>query len=130
MIHHKQGNTKYYDLIGICIPDYILKEPDPFPCDFEHRKWRVLQRIGSIGLLWNRASDAWLGISGMKAKERDDIFFAFGEQFIGRIEMVYDRKCRKLNVINIWYESGVKMTKATEKRLNCAIRCFEKFNMT
>ena len=73
-IHHKQGNIKYYDLINNCIPDYILKESDPYPCDFAHRKWRVLQRIGSVGLLWNRASDAWLCISGLKANERNDIF--------------------------------------------------------
>ena len=216
-IHHKQGNIKYYDLISNCIPDYILKESDPYSCDFTHQKWRVLQRIGSVGLLWNRASDVWLGISGMKANERNDIFSAllsegyitpvkvenishtfycltedrkwmeymkkeipakqrcefiapldnmmwdrklikeifdfeykweiytpqserkygyyvlpilYGERFIGRIEMVYDRKCRKLNVSNIWYESGIKLTKVLEKRLNSAIKRFEKFNMT
>lgn len=73
-IHHKSGNVKYYDLIGNCIPKDILDEPEPYPDDFAHRKWRVLRRIGSLGLLWNRASDAWLGISGLKAKERNDIF--------------------------------------------------------
>ena len=73
-IHHKEGNIKYYDLIEKCIPEDILNEADPYPCDFKHKKWRVLQRIGSVGLLWNRASDAWLGISGLKANERNNIF--------------------------------------------------------
>ena len=214
-IHHKQGNLKYYDLISNCIPAYILQEPDPYPSDFAHQKWRVMQRIGSVGLLWNRASDAWLCISGMKANERNDIFSALlsegyitpvkveninytfycltedmkwlayikeeipakqrcefiapldnmmwdrklikeifdfeykweiytpqserkygyyvlpilcGERFIGRIEMVYDRKCRKLNVLNIWYELGIKLTKSMEKSLHSAIKRYEKFN--
>ena len=215
-IHHKQGTIKYYDLIGNCIPDCILKEPDPYPDNFAHRKWLVLQRIGSVGLLWNRASDAWLGISGLKSKERNDIFSAllsedhitpvkveninhtfycltddmkwmeyvkkevpakhrcefiapldnmmwdrklikeifdfeykweiytpqserkygyyvlpilYGERFVGRIEMVYDRKGRKLDILNIWYEPGIKLTKVMEKSLNSAIKRFERFNM-
>ncbi|MDE5951002.1 MAG: winged helix DNA-binding domain-containing protein, partial [Acetatifactor sp.] len=77
-IHHKSGNMKYYDLIRNCIPEEILAAPEPYPGDFAYRKWRVLRRIGSLGLLWNRASDAWLGIpsqyNSLKAKERSEIF--------------------------------------------------------
>lgn len=77
-IHHKSGNMKYYDLIRNCIPEEILDAPEPYPEEFAYRKWRVLRRIGSLGLLWNRASDAWLGIpsqyNSLKAKERSDIF--------------------------------------------------------
>lgn len=213
-IHHKDGNLKYYDLIGNCVPQEILAETDPYPCDHEHRKWRVLQRIGSVGLLWNRASDAWLGIPGLKAKERNDIFMElldedciapvrvesindtlycraedretacrirqekykkrceliapldnmmwdrnliraifdfeykweiytpqaerkygyyvlpvlYGDRFVGRIEAVYDRKGRKLNVVNLWYEPGIKLTKAMEKGIWFAVKRFEKFN--
>lgn len=213
-IHHKDGNLKYYDLIGNCVPQEILAETDPYPCDHEHRKWRVLQRIGSLGLLWNRASDAWLGIPGLKAKERNDIFMElldedciapvrvesindtlycraedretacrirqekykkrceliapldnmmwdrnliraifdfeykweiytpqaerkygyyvlpvlYGDRFVGRIEAVYDRKGRKLNVVNLWYEPGIKLTKAMEKGIWFAVKRFEKFN--
>lgn len=213
-IHHKDGNLKYYDLIGNCVPQEILAEADPYPCDHEHRKWRVLQRIGSLGLLWNRASDAWLGIPGLKAKERNDIFMElldenciapvrvesindtlycraedreiadrirqekykkrceliapldnmmwdrnliraifdfeykweiytpqaerkygyyvlpvlYGDRFVGRIEAVYDRKGRKLNVVNLWYEPGIKLTKALDKGIRSAVKRFEKFN--
>lgn len=77
-IHHKSGNMKYYDLIRNCIPEEIVDAPEPYPKDFDYLKWRVLRRIGSLGLLWNRASDAWLGIpsqyNSLKAKERSDIF--------------------------------------------------------
>lgn len=214
-IHHKEGNIKYYDLIENCIPDDILKETDPYPCDLEHRKWRVLQRIGSLGLLWNRASDAWLGIAGLKANERNRIFtelssesliipvkvedmkyslyclaedakmidfikgyenkkkrcefiapldnmmwdrnlvkaiwdfdykweiytpqserkygyyvlpILYGEKFIGRIEMTYDKKSGILNVSNIWYEPKVKLTKTIEKSILSAVKRFEIFN--
>lgn len=77
-IHHKSGNMKYYDLIRNCIPEEIVDAPEPYPEDFDYLKWRVQCRIGSLGLLWNRASDAWLGIpsqyNSLKAKERNEIF--------------------------------------------------------
>lgn len=214
-IHHKERNIKYYDLMEKCLPEDILGAADPYPNDFDHKKWRVLQRIGSLGLMWNRASDAWLGIPGLKANDRNNIFaellseshivpvkieniqyslycltedvkiidyikgnepkkqrcefiapldnmmwdrnlvkaiwdfdykweiytppserkygyyvlpILYGERFIGRIEMKYDRKCKKLNVSNIWYESNVKLTKTMEKTLASAIKRFEMFN--
>lgn len=73
-IHHKKGTIKYYDLIERCIPAEIVAKPDPFPDDHMYRKELVLRRIGSVGMLWNRASDAWLGIRGLKAAERSLIF--------------------------------------------------------
>lgn len=213
-VHHKRGSIKYYDLIRNCLPDEILDAPDPYPSDFDHRKWHVLQRIGSVGLLWNRASGAWLGISGLKAKERNEIFadllsekrivaikvedikhtlycqaedvklieelkevskkdrcefiapldnmlwdrnlikeifdfeykweiytpkvqrkyghyvlpILYRDQLIGRIEMVYDRKIKKLNVLNLWYEPSVKVTKTMEKSIQIALKRFEAFN--
>ncbi len=214
-IHHKEGNIKYYDLIEKCLPEDILREADPYPNDFDHKKWRVLQRIGSLGFMWNRASDAWLGIPGLKANERNTIFaellseshivsikaenmkdplycrtedikiidymkekghetprcefiapldnmmwdrnlikavwdfdykweiytpaserkygyyvlpILYGESFIGRIEMKYDRKSKKLNVSNIWFEPTVELTKTIENSLASAIKRFEIFN--
>lgn len=213
-IHHKNGTMKYYDLIENCVPADILAEPEPYPSDFAHRKWRVRKRIGSLGLLWNHASDAWLGIAGLKAKERDDIFAAllsegqilsikveginhtlyclaedavllekaretttqqrcefiapldnmlwdrkliqalfdfeykweiytpqaerkygyyvlpilYGERFVGRIEMVYDKKNKELQVSNLWYEPDVKPTKALESRINAALKRFARFH--
>ena len=74
VVHHKIGTRKYYDLAENCIPVEILKEPDPYPDEFEHMKWRVLRRIAAIGLLWNKPSDAWLNIWELKADDRSEIF--------------------------------------------------------
>ncbi len=76
VIHHKKGTRKFYDLADGYIAPEILQAPDPLPQESDHRKWRVLRRIGAVGLLWNRGSDAWLGIWNLKAPERDR---AFGE---------------------------------------------------
>jgi len=74
IIHHKKGNRKYYDLAEKHIPNEILNAPDPLPDELSHQKWRVQRRIGAVGLLWNRPSDAWLNIWGLKAPERNEIF--------------------------------------------------------
>jgi len=74
VVHHKKGTIKYYDLTEKCLPPAIAKAPDPLPDDLEHLRWRVLRRIGAVGLLWNKPSDAWLNIRGMKAAERDAVF--------------------------------------------------------
>lgn len=74
IIHHKNGSRKYYDLADKYLPTQLLDSPDPLPDDFAHKKWRVLRRIGAVGLLWNRPSDAWLNIWDMKSPERIQIF--------------------------------------------------------
>lgn len=214
-IHHKKGTIKYYDLIENCIHKSILNSPDPNPDDFNYRKWCVFQRIGSVGMLWNKASDAWLGIAGLKAEERNKIFscliaeeritpirienisyvlycrtedlllinkiknnslkkkrcefiapldnmmwdrklikaiFGFdykweiytpcserkygfyvlpvlyGDCFIGRIEMVVDKKEKTLIVKSIWYEEGVRKTKKLIAEIEQCIKRFSKFN--
>lgn len=76
VLHHKQRARKYYALARDYMPEQLLNAPDPLPDDFEHIKWRVLRRISAVGLLWNRLSDAWLNIWGMKSPERKR---AFGE---------------------------------------------------
>ena len=47
---------------------------------------------------------------------------------MGRIEMAYDRKERKLNVSHIWYEPGVRVTKRMENGIKSALKRFEMFN--
>jgi len=73
-VHHKSGTVKYYDLAKRCIPHEIYTADDPYPDEHDHRKWRVLRRIGAVGLLWNRASDAWLNIGGLSLSERTAVF--------------------------------------------------------
>jgi len=74
IIHHKKGTRKYYDLAENHIPYEILSAPDPLPNEIEHQKWRVLRRIGAVGLLWNRPSDAWLYIQNLNSARRNEIF--------------------------------------------------------
>jgi len=74
IIHHKKGTRKYYDIAGKYIQPNLLNAPEPLKGELEHHKWRVLRRIGAVGLLWNRASDAWLNIWGLKAEQRNEVF--------------------------------------------------------
>jgi uncharacterized protein len=211
IIHHKKGTRKYYDFAKKYIQPNLLNAPEPLEDELEHHKWRVLRRIGAVGLLWNRASDAWLNIWGLKAAQRNEVFhqlldearivtvaveqmkdrlyclaedlpliFAvqqnqepkwrceliapldnfiwdrklikelfdfdytweiytpsikrkfgyyvlpllYGESFIGRAEIIAERKTGTLVVKNIWYENGVKQTAQMRTALNS---CFEKF---
>ena len=52
----------------------------------------------------------------------------YGDQFVGRIEAVNDRKTKTLNVKNIWYEDGVRHTKALVSAVDDCIKRFAKFN--
>jgi len=215
IIHHKKGARKYYDIAGKYIQPNLLNAPEPLPDELEHHKWRVLRRIGGIGLLWNRASDAWLNIGGLKAKQRNDVFhqlldeariiavaveqmkellyclaedlptieavlqnpaakfrceliapldnliwdrklikelfgfdytweiytpvikrkfghyvmpLLYGERFIGRVEVIAERKASILIVKNIWYEDGVKQTKSMQTALENCFKSFAIFN--
>ena len=74
VIHHKNGTRKYYDLANRHVARDILAAADPHPDEFDHITWRVLRRIGAVGLLWNKPSDAWLYIWGLKSAERGTAF--------------------------------------------------------
>lgn len=215
VIHHKQGARKVYALARDYVPSRLLEMSDPLPDEFQHLKWRVLRRISAVGLLWNRPSDAWLNIWGLKSQERSRVFgellgegkileikvegirnvlycnagdlpfinkvlegdiyqsrceflapldcflwdrnlikelFGFdyrweiytpavkrkygfyvlpvlyGEQFVGRIEAVVDKKTGVLTVKNIWFEDGVKQTKKLSGEIDRCVKRFAKFN--
>ena len=76
IVHHKKGARRYYDIAKRHINADILNAADPLSDDFAHLKWRVLRRIGAIGLLWNRPSDAWINIWGLSAEIRSNVFDA------------------------------------------------------
>lgn len=211
VIHHKKGTRKYYDIAGKHIQPNLLNAPEPLEGELEHYKWRVLRRIGAVGLLWNRASDAWLNIWGLKAEQRNEVFrqllhearivavaveqmkdtlycrvedgplleavlqnpapklrceliapldnfiwdrklinelfgfdytweiytpaskrkyghyvlpLLYGENLIGRAEVIAERKDGTLVVKNVWYENGIKPTKHLRSALD---NCFQRF---
>ena len=74
IIHHKEGARKSYDLAERHLPSALLSAPDPLPDDFDHLCWRVLRRIGAVGLLWNRRSDAFLGLWSLSTEVRNAVF--------------------------------------------------------
>ena len=79
-IHSKKGTIKRYDLMSNLYPESIVAAPDPLPELFDHLYWRVKRRIGAVGMLWNRPSDAWLNIRELKAAERKAVFDALEQK--------------------------------------------------
>jgi len=69
-IHHKIHTRKFYDLAVRCLPEDLLALPDPNRTEEEYQDWHVARRIRSVGLLWNRAGDVWLGMYNIKSKKR------------------------------------------------------------
>ena len=73
LIHHKSGSRKFYDLAERYLSHELLNAPDPCADRDSFTDWRILRRIGAVGMLWNRRSDAWLGIE-MTAQQREESF--------------------------------------------------------
>ncbi|UQZ37211.1 hypothetical protein C2I18_28930 [Paenibacillus sp. PK3_47] len=69
-VHHRVHTRRYYHLTEKLLPEKLLASEDPNVTEEQHHDWYVLRRIGSIGLQWNKSGDGWLGIHGLKSKER------------------------------------------------------------
>lgn len=62
--------------------------PEPYPIDEDYFLWHIKRRIRAVGMLWNRASDAWLAIRGLKTAQRNQAFFTLEEKGeIVRVEL-------------------------------------------
>lgn len=72
IIHHKKGSRKFYDLAEKYLPETILDAKNPCKNEEEFTTWRVLRRIGAVGLLWDKNSTAFLGID-INAEKRKQI---------------------------------------------------------
>ena len=64
VIHHKKGAVKSYALAEDYIPAEFLRAASPFADEGERLRWLIKRRIGAVGMLWNRSSDAWIGLKG------------------------------------------------------------------
>ncbi len=62
IIHHKNGSRKYYDLASRYLPQTLLQTENPCKDEEDFLQWRMLRRIGAVGLLWDKNSPAFLGI--------------------------------------------------------------------
>ncbi len=74
IIHHKKGIRKYYDLTENHLAPNLLSADDPNQTLQDYHAWYIKRRIGAVGLLWNKPSDAFLGIREMDAQKRSDAF--------------------------------------------------------
>ena len=52
----------------------------------------------------------------------------YGEEFVGRIEAIPDRKEHILHVKGLWWEDGVRLTKKLNADLNKTVKAFSRFN--
>ena len=73
LIHHKSGSRKFYDLADKYFSQDLLNAKNPCPDEISFLEWRIRRRIGAVGLLWNRRSDAFLGIK-MTTEQRNTAF--------------------------------------------------------
>ncbi len=79
LIHHKSGSRKFYDLAEKYLDAALLQAENPCPDELDYRCWRILRRIGAVGMLWNRPSNAWLGIE-MTTAQRLEAFSLLEEE--------------------------------------------------
>ncbi len=70
VIHHKVHTRKIYDLASRLLPGNLIDAPEPNQSDEEYQDWYVLRRIGSVGLLWDKSGQAWLGMHQINSRER------------------------------------------------------------
>jgi uncharacterized protein YcaQ len=88
IIHHKTGMNKNYAFAKDHLPAEILDAPLPFGTEEERQAWLVKRRVGAAGMLWNRPSDAFLGLR-LKTPQRAAAFrklLADGEIFEACVE--------------------------------------------
>lgn len=74
VLHHKKNTRKFYDLTERHVNTELLSEENPNKTTEEIYAWQVLRRIGSVGLLHNNNSYAFIAIRGLKTKERIKAF--------------------------------------------------------
>ncbi len=72
IIEKKINARKVYDFADKYIDKSILQSPDPNRTEEEFFDWYFLRRVGAIGALWNKSSDAWLGIPNFNTSNRTD----------------------------------------------------------
>ncbi len=74
VIHHKVRTIKYYALAEDYLP-ITSGDSNLTPLEsIDLLEWKVLRRIGSVGMLWNKHSDAFLFVDDLKTPNRNKVF--------------------------------------------------------
>ncbi len=66
IVHHKERSRRFY----VASSRYVDADKKVFENEEQQLDWHILRRISAVGLLWNRNSDALLGIANLNAKSR------------------------------------------------------------
>ncbi len=70
-IDHRVHTRRMYQFMEKLLPQPLYTASDPNETEQQYHDWYVHRRLSSVGMLWSKGSDAWLGM-GFKAKERKD----------------------------------------------------------
>lgn len=110
--------------------EVVLQNPEP--------KWRCELIAPLDNFLWDRKLitalfnfDYTWEIYTPVSKRKFGYYvlpLVYGERFIGRAEIIAERKTNTLVVKNIWYENGVKQTTQLRTALNNCLKKFTHFN--
>jgi uncharacterized protein YcaQ len=80
LVSRRERAIRHFAPADRVIPADLFAAPDPFSDKCARTSWRILRRIGAVGALWDRRSDALLGLSGLDAATRTatiaDLVFA------------------------------------------------------
>ena len=82
-VHHRDGARRAFDFTENCLPEAIRTALDPHPDEDDHRVFLLARRIGAAGLLWNKRSDAHLGIPDFTTEHRNAAYARLESQ--GRV---------------------------------------------
>lgn len=74
IVYNKEKGRKIYDYSKNHLSEELLNTPDPNPKDTDYFKWGILRRIKALGILWDRASEAYLGIKNLKSANRQKAY--------------------------------------------------------
>jgi len=74
IVARKEKNLRYFDYASKYIPEHIYTSDDPNTSMTDYHDWHLKRRINSIGLLWNKRSDAFLGMIDFKTPERNSAY--------------------------------------------------------
>ncbi|MCG8571872.1 MAG: winged helix DNA-binding domain-containing protein [Spirochaetes bacterium] len=74
IIHSRKNTRRIYDLTEKHLPSELTNNNQPLTGLDEYRKWRVLRRMGSMGLVNPKAPEFWLGIHQTTGDDKKKVF--------------------------------------------------------
>lgn len=80
VVHHRVHTRKIYDFAHKHLSKELLTAADPNKSEEQYQDWHILRRIRSVGMLWNRNAETWLGMSSVNGKQRTSAIARLLEQ--------------------------------------------------